>query len=90
MRETVHHYLLTCPAYMGARRQLQAKLKRDTSSIPFLIGTRIGIPHLLRYIGDTERLRTTFGNVRPEVGFKLKEKEYKKGPQQQRETDDDT
>ena len=87
-RETVHHFLLACPSYTGARRLLQAKLRRDASSIAFLIGTRTGIPHLLRFVSDTKRFSATFGEVRPEDGFKLKEKEIKK-PRRQRDEDDE-
>ena len=85
IRETVHHFLLTCPTYAGPRRLLQARLKRDTSSIPFLIGTRKGIPHLLRYISDTKRLRTIFGEVRPDEDFELKEKQSKEKNNRRRE-----
>jgi len=88
IQETIHHYLLTCPSYAGARRILQAKLKRDTSSIPFLIGTQIGIPHLLRYVSNTKRLAATFGEVRPDDDFKLKEKEPKTKQRRQRNEDE--
>ena len=74
-RETVVHFLLICPHYVGARRLLQSKLRRDASSIPFLLGTRKGIPHLLRYVSNSNRLKTTFGEVRPADDFELKEKE---------------
>ena len=89
IRETVLHYLLTCPSYTGARRLLQARLKHDANSIPFLIGTRIGIPHLLRYVSDTKRLTATFGEVRPDNNFKLKEKEIREKPRRRREDDDE-
>ena len=88
-RETIHHYLLVCPKYAGARRLLRAKLQCDATSIPFLIGSRIGIPHLLRYISNTERFKATFGEVRPDDDFKLKEKEYKKKDRQRRDEEDD-
>ena len=77
-RETIPHFLLDCPHYATARRLLQSKLRREASSIPFLLGTRRGIPHLLRYISNTNRLKTTFGEVRPADDFKLKEKETTK------------
>ena len=88
IRETIAHYILSCPHYRGARRLLQAKLRRDASSIPFLLGTRTGIPHLLRYVSNTNRLKTTFGEVRPEDNFVLKEKE-KKGTNEQRRNEDE-
>lgn len=77
IRETIHHYLLTCPHYANARNLLRAKLKREASSIPFLIGARNGIPHFLHYVSNTNRLKATFGEVRPNDDFVLKEKEKK-------------
>ena len=73
---------------MEARHRLHAKLRREASSIPFLLGTRIGIPHLLRYVSDTKRFSATFGEVRPEDNFKLMEKEAKKPRRQQDEEDE--
>ena len=79
IRGTIPHFILTCPNYAAARRLLQSKLRRDASSVPFLLGTRKGIPHLLRYISNSNRLKTTFGEVCPaDNNFKLKEKETKK------------
>ena len=89
VRETVLHYLLTCPSYRGARQLLQAILKCDTNSIPFLTSTRKGIPHLLRYINNTKRLTATFGDVRPDDNFELKEKETKKHSRRQHEEDEE-
>ena len=80
--ETIHHYLLTCPSYVRARQTLWAKLNRDTNSIPFLIGTRLGIPPLLHYISNTNRFQATFGEVRPENGFVIEEKNTKKTNQE--------
>ena len=76
-RETLFHYFLECPHYAGARRQLHARTGRRSSSIPFLLGSRKGIPHLLRYVDNTNRLKATFGEVRPTDGFVIKEKEIK-------------
>jgi ribonuclease HI len=79
-KETVFHLLLTCPHYNNARRVLQSKLRSKASSIAFLLGTRTGIPHLLRFISDTNRLKATFGEVRPEDNFTLKPKPIKDTP----------
>ena len=73
-RENVFHYLLICPHYVNVRRRLQANLNCEASSIPFLLSSRTGIPHLLRYISDTKCFKTTFGKVRPDDDFKLCEK----------------
>ena len=78
------HYLLFCPRYTEPRRLLQAKLRRDAYSIPFLLGTRTGIPHLLRYVSNTKRLKATFGEVRPENDLVLKEKTTKERSQPRR------
>ena len=88
VRETIHHFLLVCLHYIGARRLLQAKLRRDASSIPFLLGTRKGIPHLLRYVSNSQRLTATFGDVRPDDDFVIKEKKTK-DKRQQRNSDHD-
>ena len=89
IRETIPHYILSCPHYRGARHLLQAKLRRDASSIPFLLGTRTGIPHLLRYVSNTNWFKATFGEVRPDDDFVLEEKE-KKGRNETRRDDDET
>ena len=73
-RETVFHYLLVCPHYTNARRVLQANLNSEASSIPFLLSTRTGIPHLLCYISDMKHFRTTLGEVCPDDDFALHEK----------------
>ena len=75
VKDTVHHLLLLCPHYANARRVLQSRLGRDSSSIPFLLSSRAGIPDLLRFISDTNRLTATFGEVRPDDDFVFKEKE---------------
>ena len=85
--ETIHHLLLTCPAYMGARQLLQARLRSEASSIPFLLGTRKGIPHLLCYISNTKRLTATFGEVRPDDNFTIREKVIEEEHQQQDDND---
>jgi ribonuclease HI len=86
-KETIFHFLLTCPHYSNARRILQAQLRRKASSIPFLLGSRTGIPHLLRFISDTKRFKATFGEVRPDDGFIIKPK-TKKAPTPQPEDED--
>ena len=88
IRETVHHFLLTCPHYVNARRLLREALTCDSSSIPFLLSARNGIPHLLRYVSDTNRLKATFGEVHPADGFEIREKEIKEKPHSQRQHED--
>ena len=76
-RETILHYLLECPHYAGARRQLHTRIGRISPVIPYLLGNRKGIPHLLRYVSNTNRLKATFGEVHPADGFVIREKEIK-------------
>ena len=76
--ELIFHFLLTCPQYTEARRQLISELGRDAFSIPFLLGTRTGIPPLLRYINKPGQLKTVFGEVRPDHDFEFKERRQKR------------
>ena len=85
--ETVHHLLLYCPHYARARRLLQAHLGSQSSSLSFLLGSRHGIPDLLRYIHNTNRLRATFGDVRPPEDFAFKVKTPKKTPSRDNPTE---
>ena len=49
-----------------------------SSSIPLLLGSRTGIPDLLRYVKNTNPLKATFGEIRPPDNFVIKKKEVKK------------
>ena len=64
-KETIFHFLLACPRYSGIRGKMLLTLNQHIVSIPFLLGNPTGIPHYLRFVSDTKRLRTTFGEVRP-------------------------
>lgn len=70
-RELIIHFLLTCPLYSSARRLLQFELGREAHSIPFLLGCRTAIPHLLHYISNTRRLRAIFRETHPDEDFEL-------------------
>jgi hypothetical protein len=59
----VHHYLLECPHYRHERNLLAITLGRNASSIPFLLSEEEATMPLARYIDDTARLKTTFGEV---------------------------
>jgi hypothetical protein len=80
IKETIFHFLLACPHYAGPRRTLQAELDHTAQTIPSLLGTRTGIVHLLIYISNTKRLKSTFGEVRPKADFTLKEQLEKEPP----------
>ena len=57
--ETVHHYLMTCPAYNGHWRRLESRLRRAAKSIRVLLANPKAFQDLFRYIRDTRR----FGNT---------------------------
>jgi hypothetical protein len=75
--ESLTHYLLFCPRYTRARALLQHRLPRNTLTPEYLLSDRKGIPHLLRFVSNTGRFRTAFGEVRPDDDFIIKEKEIK-------------
>lgn len=87
-RESIFHFILACPHYTPARRLLQFELDREAHSIPFLLGSRTGIPAFLRYVDNTNRLRPTFGEVRLDDDFEFKTKTKKKRPQTNEDTDE--
>ena len=67
--ESVHHYLIHCPAYKTQRCQLERKLKRDARSLRTLLTRPKVVAPLFQYINATGRFRDTFGDVAmPEGG----------------------
>lgn len=62
-KETTHHFLVECPQYQRERHILHCELGWDTSSIPHLLSNPNAIPHLVRFINSTHRLKQTFGEV---------------------------
>lgn len=75
--ESLTHYIFFCPHYARARGLLQARVGRNEFTSQHLLSNRKGIPHLLRFISDTARLRATFGEVRPDDNLIILEKEKK-------------
>ena len=61
--ETVHHYLMVCPAYATQRRALRDVLSRDAHSISQLLAHPKAMKPLFRYISATGGLRPTFGDL---------------------------
>jgi ribonuclease HI len=55
--ETVRHVLLDCPFYARKRHILQLKLRRNASSIPFLLSSPVAVKHLLTFIHSTGRFK---------------------------------
>ena len=52
-RETVHHFLMLCPAYTDARRHLVTNIGRAVRSMKTLLSNLKTFPHLFRYISAT-------------------------------------
>jgi hypothetical protein len=65
--ETTQHFLLLCPQYARERHILTNTLKRNASSIPFLLSNSKAVTPLIRYVNSTGRLRPTFGDVIPPI-----------------------
>jgi hypothetical protein len=55
--ETVKHVLLDCPFYLRERHILQLKLRRNATSIPFLLSSPVAVKHLLTFIHSTGRFK---------------------------------
>src|SRR5882724_7240438 len=54
-RETTHHFLMTCPAYTAARRQLEANIGRAARTMKTLLTNPKVFPHLFRFISASRR-----------------------------------
>lgn len=64
--ETVHHYLVACPARCKQRRPLEKALGyRTASSVTRLLTVPKALPHLFSYIQATRRLVQTSDSVAP-------------------------
>jgi hypothetical protein len=60
--ESIKHYLLDCPKYREERHTLQQKLRRNSSSISFLLSSPVAVKPLLKYIHATGRFKSYFSN----------------------------
>jgi len=56
--ETVKHFLLDCPFYRRERHELQSKLRRNASSISFLLSSPVATKHLLKFVHSTGRFKS--------------------------------
>ncbi|KAJ8590796.1 hypothetical protein M405DRAFT_815432 [Rhizopogon salebrosus TDB-379] len=65
--ETIHHLPFDCHHTRRERHILTIALGRKASSLPFLLANADAIPHLVRYINATLRLKATFGEVKMPV-----------------------
>jgi ribonuclease HI len=58
--ETVKHFLLDCPFYRRERHELQTKLRRNASSLSFLLSSPAATKPLLKYVHSTGRFKPFF------------------------------
>jgi hypothetical protein len=64
--ESVLHFLVRCPAHDREQWTLRRELgARISGSVPLLLSLKTALPHVLRFIHNTGRLRATFGSFSP-------------------------
>ncbi|KAH7916939.1 hypothetical protein BV22DRAFT_970327, partial [Leucogyrophana mollusca] len=63
--ETVHHFLIACPAHQRQRDALIRALGRKANSLPALLSDEKCTSALFKYIASTRRFEQTFGDVTP-------------------------
>lgn len=61
--ESVKHFILECPTYAKERFWLRTKLGRGANSIKLMMSNEKTMKLLIRYVGKTERLKSSFGDV---------------------------
>ena len=64
-QESVHHFLLTCPAFIRQCNALRNKLGTRANHVKHLLNDPECIKPLFEYIASTRRLETVFGDVTP-------------------------
>ncbi|SJL06791.1 uncharacterized protein ARMOST_10133 [Armillaria ostoyae] len=66
--ESVHHYLIRCPAYQNEREMLQRSIGAQGTAVTtkHILARRENIPHLVQYLNSTRRFEPTFGTF-PDV-----------------------
>lgn len=62
--ETIHHYLFDCPQYAHERHILTNALRRNASSISFILSSIKATKPLMRYINSTGRFKQTLGEIK--------------------------
>ncbi|KAI0726616.1 hypothetical protein C8Q72DRAFT_767927 [Fomitopsis betulina] len=63
--ETVHHFLRECPAYDVQRERLDGDAGEAATQLRTLLNTPRMMSHLFRYIHDTQRFHSTYGDLTP-------------------------
>lgn len=62
-KETVHHFLMTCPGYRHFRDVMRFELGRPAFTTAKLLNSRRTMKPLFKFINRTRRLEPTFGDV---------------------------
>jgi hypothetical protein len=63
--ESVHHFLLVCPAYTCQRNALRDKIGPHKCNLKHLLNDEEGMKEMLRFVARTKRMEHTFGDVTP-------------------------
>ncbi|KAI6011373.1 hypothetical protein PISMIDRAFT_79577, partial [Pisolithus microcarpus 441] len=58
--ENVHHFLFQCPRYNRERHVLRQTLRRNATSLPYLLANQEAQAEVIRYVNATKRLSLTF------------------------------
>ena len=61
--ETVHHFILDCPLYARERHTMATALRRDASSISYILMNEEATEHLMRFVNSTGRFKQTYGEI---------------------------
>ncbi|KAG2033990.1 hypothetical protein BDR03DRAFT_830036, partial [Suillus americanus] len=61
--ESVHHFLLSCPAYTRQRNILRAELGTKAHRMKHILNEPECLKALFKYIATTRRFETVFGDV---------------------------
>lgn len=65
--ETIHHYLIECPAYDAERMQMQAACKNYDLPMKILLSTVEGMKATITFVQRTKRFNNPFGNLEGEL-----------------------
>src|SRR5882724_6507627 len=60
-KETVHHFLLMCPAHAWQRRWVKGKLRRTARSVRTLLLSPKAFDVMFQYVNSTGQFKATFG-----------------------------
>jgi len=76
-RESVHHFLITCPAYIRQRNNPLARYKLGTQAhhVKYLLNDPKRLKALFQFIATTHRFKAVFGDVSPARNSNEEDKE---------------